>query len=246
MSKTTSLLLLFIALVIFSGCMPPSQGSLETGFTIWGYVGNTATEPAPNVMVMLIDGDSGRPIASKNSNFLGKYSFSALHPGYYKIKVSGKEMEVVITNENQRIDIDLSSESGSMNYAAAAMKEVAGNGKPGGDPELAKRFAGKWYSFSSSVTGGGSESQMALCENGNYYENYESGYYGSDETSAWGNASSSGSDGTWSIEGTVQQGTITIKYSNGSTSTVQYQQSTDDQQCYYFDGRLHCYNGSCK
>ncbi len=166
MNRKTKLLTAFILITVFVGCMPPSQGSLETGFSIWGYVGNTTTEPAANVMVLLVDGNTDKPIASKTSNFLGKYTFSGLRPGYYKIRISGKEIEAVISTENQRIDIDLSAESGS--------------------------------------------------------------------------------SGSWSIKGNAQQGTITIKYRNGSTSSIKYQQSNDNPQCYYFDSRLHCYNGACK
>ncbi len=246
MYQKTKLFTAIMLIVVLFGCMPPTQGNLEAGFTIWGYVGNTATEPASNVMVLLVDGNSDKPIASKNSNFLGKYKFSGLRPGYYKIRISDKEIEAVITTENQRVDIDLSSETGTMNYASAAIKDIVGNGKPGGDPELVKRFSGQWYSYSGALSGGGSENQMGLCSNGNYYESYEAGYYGSDASSAWGSASESGNSGSWSIEGNVQRGTITIKYRNGSTSSIQYQQSNDDPQCYYFDNRLHCYNGVCK
>ncbi len=163
MYNKTKLIFTVILLAVFLGCMPPSQGSVEKGFTIWGYVGNTASEPASNIMVLLIDGNSDKPVASKNSNFLGKYTFSGLRPGYYKIKVSDKEIETVITTENQRVDIDLSSKTGAMNYAAAAIKDVVGNAKPGGDPELAKKFSGQWYSYSGAMSGGGSESQMGLC-----------------------------------------------------------------------------------
>ena len=242
-----------VVLVLVTGCnMAPKPGSPDTGYAVWGYVGKTSTEPATGVQVLLYNDKQENPIATANTNFLGKYTFSQLPPGYYKVKVTDKIMEVVITNKNQRIDIDLSSETGAMNYAADAIKSVVGPGKPGGDSVLAQRFAGKWYSFSSAAGGGGSESQIAFCSNGNYYESYEAGYSGSssdqygNETMNWGQASASGADGTWSISGTVQQGTITVKYSNGSTTTISYQQSNDDPQCYYFDGRLHCYNGACQ
>ncbi len=249
MKYLRSSLPVIVVLVFVAGCnMAPKPGSPESGYTVWGYVGKTPSEPAAGMQVLLFNGKQENPVASASTNFLGKYTFSQLPPGYYKVKVADKIMEVVVTNKNQRIDIDLSSETGAMNYAADALKNAVGTGKPGGDSVLAQRFAGKWYSFS----GGGSESQMAFCPDGNYYESYEASYSGSssdqygNETMNWGQASASSGDGTWSIEGTVQKGTITVKYRNGSTTTISYQQSNDDPQCYYFDGRLHCYNGACQ
>lgn len=221
----------------------PPKGSLETGFTVWGYVGYSTTEPASGVMVLLIDGATDKPIASKKSNFFGKYTFSALQPGYYKVKASDKTLELVVTDQNQRLDIDLSAADGTMNYAAGAMKNMTAPGKPGGDAQLAQKFTGKWYSFSGATSisgGGGSESQMAFCPDGSYYDSYESGYYGG----SFGSASQSGASGSWSVSGTVQQGQISITYSNGSTSVLEYQQA-DDPQCYYIDGRMYCYNGAC-
>ncbi len=248
------MILLIMWLCFIPGCMPP-PGNDEVGYTIHGYVGKSTTEAAPGKTVMLLDGNTDQPLASKQANFMGKYKFSGLKPGYYKIKVDDKLLDVVISNKNQRIDIDLSAEDGSMNYAAGAIKdylnEVAAKGKPGGDTLLAKRFMGKWYGFSGAAGGGGSESQMAFCANGAYYESYEAGYSGSssdqygNETSAFGSASQESGDGHWSIEGTVEQGRITIKYSNGNTSVIEYVRDQKDQQCYYFDGRLHCYNGAC-
>ncbi|HOD66316.1 MAG TPA: hypothetical protein PKW75_03685 [candidate division Zixibacteria bacterium] len=89
--------------------------------------------------------------------------------------------------------------------------------------------------------GGGSESQIAFCPDGSYFESYESGYYGSGQ---WGQAGQSRASGTWSITGTIETGTITITYANGKQETVRYE-TTGESGCYKFGGRLYCYNGAC-
>jgi hypothetical protein len=244
-----------VALLTIGCSGPPPPGNPEIGYSIWGFVGQNPTTPAANIPVLLINGDTDRPVANKNTNIFGKYTFSGLKPGYYKIKAGNKVLEAYITTENIRVDIDLSSASGVMNYAAAAVQGATAPGKPGGDPELAKRFSGKWFSFTGGSTlsgGGGSKSELAFCSNGAYYEDYEAGYYGSgtdqygDQSMAWGAASESGASGTWSIQGTVSSGQITVTYKDGSQTVIEYQQYENDPQCYYFNGRLHCYNGPCE
>ena len=121
MKYLRSLLPVIVVLIFVAGCnMAPKPGSPESGYAVWGYVGKTPSEPAAGMQVLLFDGKQGNPIASVSTNFLGKYTFSQLPPGYYKETVADKTMEVVDTNKNQRIDIDLSSETGAMNYAADA------------------------------------------------------------------------------------------------------------------------------
>jgi len=241
------------AIMLFAVCTPVPEGSPETGYSIFGFVGKTSMEAAGGATVLLFDGQTDKPLSSTTANFMGKYTFSGLQPGYYKVKTGEKTMEIIITDKNQRLDIDLSAADGSMNYAAGAMKDAAKGGakspgKPGGDPELARKFTGKWYSFSGGSTltgGGGSESQMALCPDGSYYESYESGYYGSSSDVTFGNANQSNASGSWSVEGTIQQGPLYITKANGQQQSVKYQQYQQDKNCYYFDGRLHCYNGQC-
>jgi hypothetical protein len=244
-----------VMLLVAACSAPPPKGSPETGYAIWGFIGNSATSPASNTMVLLLDGNTEKPIASKNTNLFGRYTFSGLQPGYYKVKAGNKVMDVLITDENQRLDIDLSSASGVMNYAAAAAKGTTAPGKPGGDPKLAKRFAGKWFGYSGTSTlsgGGGTKREFAFCPDGSYYEDVSSSYYGTSEDQygnqdlAWGAASEGGANGTWSIEGTVRQGKITITYNDGSETVMEYYQSEDDPQCYYFNGNLLCYNGPCQ
>lgn len=254
--RITALISIFIivalAVTVYGGS---SKKEKDKTYKIHGFVGETSTAAALGKMVTLFDADSNKALDNTKSNFLGKYAFKNLQPGHYLVKVGEKTMEVYLINKDIRLDIDLSAKDGSMNYAAKPMGDLSKQlenkgggvmppGNPGGDADLAKQMAGKYYSYSGGSTlsgGGGSESQIAFCPNGSYFESYESGYYGSGE---WGSAAQSRANGTWSIQGTIQSGTITITYGNGKQQTIQYQ-TTGERGCYKFGGRLYCYNGAC-
>ena len=246
---------IFIAVfaMALSGMADSPSKKAEKTYKIHGFVGESSTVAAPNRTVTLFNADSNTALANTNCNFFGKYSFKKLPPGHYLVKVGEKAMEVYLIDKDVRLDIDLSAKDGTMNYAAGAAAQAAKpTGRKGeatssaqpGDADLAKLFSGKYYSYTGGSTlsgGGGSESQIAFCPDGSYFENYESGYYGSGQ---WGQAGQSRTSGSWSIQGTIESGTITITYANGKQETVQYQ-TTGEQGCYKFDGRLYCYNGAC-
>lgn len=256
MSKRIITLTIFIAIfamALTAAAESPSKKAEKT-YKIHGFLGESSTVAAPNKTVTLFDADSNKALANTNSNFFGKYAFKKLQPGHYLVKVSEKVMEVYLIDKDVRLDIDLSAKDGTMNYAAGAAAQAAKPdekkgvvtppGQPGGDANLAKEMAGKYYSYTGGSTlsgGGGSESQIAFCPDGSYFESYESGYYGSGQ---WGQAGQSRASGTWSVEGTIESGTITITYSSGKQETVQYR-STGEKGCYKFGGRLYCYNGAC-
>ncbi|MFZ5980171.1 MAG: carboxypeptidase-like regulatory domain-containing protein [Candidatus Zixiibacteriota bacterium] len=237
-----------------SGLADPSSKKEEKTYKIHGFLGESSTTAAPNKTVTLFDADSNKALANTNSNFFGKYAFKKLSPGHYLIKVGEKVIDVYLIDKDIRLDIDLSAKDGTMNYASGAAtpaekpteKKSAETppGQPDGDAELAKQFSGKYYSYTGGSTlsgGGGSESQIAFCPDGSYFESYESGYYGSGQ---WGQAGQSRASGKWSIQGTIDSGTITITYASGKQQAVQYQ-TTGERGCYKFDGRLYCYNGAC-
>jgi hypothetical protein len=237
---------IIVIFILIVSCMGgPPGGSPETGYSIYGFVGESSVTAAPNRTVTLLNGDNGTPLANATTNLFGKYSFSHLAPGRYLIKTGEKTMEVYLIDKNIRLDIDLSSKDGVMNYAAGAAKEnKTAPGKPEGDANLAQQIAGKYYSYSGGSTlggGGGSESQIAFCPDGSYFESYESGYYSSGE---WGSAAESKASGSWTIQGTIESGTITINYSNGRQSNIEYVAS-GEKGCYKFGGRLYCFNGAC-
>lgn len=246
----------FIAcLLLLAGCATVPAGSPETGYSIHGFVGKGPQTAAPGATVLLIDGPTGQPLASKEANFLGKYAFSGLQPGHYQIKVDDKVRDVVLAAEDKRLDINLASDDGSMNYAEGAAEELAksiagaasGQAAPPGpnDPELAKKMAGVWWGYSGST-----ETKIALCANGRFEDFSESSYSGSstdaggNETMNWGNANQAGGSGAWTIQGTAESGTISVNYDSGKTRTIQYRGAGEDG-CRYFDGRKLCWSKGC-
>jgi hypothetical protein len=251
--KIASMIIIAVFAMVTSGMADPPSKKAEKNYKIHGFLGESSMVAAPNKTVTLFNADSNKALANTNSNFFGKYAFKKLPPGHYLVKVGEKIMEVYLIDKDVRLDIDLSAKDGAMNYAAgAAAKTAKPIEKKGeathsvqpGDADLAKRFSGKYYSYTGGSTlsgGGGSESQIAFCPDGSYFESYESGYYGSGQ---WGQAGQSRASGNWSIQGTIDSGTITITYANGKIQTVQYQ-TTGERGCYKFDGRLYCYNGAC-
>jgi hypothetical protein len=249
-----SIIFITVFTMAVSGFADSASKKPEKTYKIHGFLGESSTVAAPGKMVTLFDADSNKAITNTKSNFIGKYAFKQLPSGHYLVKVGDKVMEVYLIDKDIRLDIDLSSKDGTMNYAAGAAANVLKSdkkkaestptGQPGGDTDLAKQFSGKYYSYTGGSTlsgGGGSESQIAFCPDGSYFESYESGYYGSGQ---WGQAGQSRASGTWSIKGTLESGTITINYANGKQETVKYQ-TTGERGCFKFGGRIYCYNGVC-
>ncbi len=75
------------AVLLLAGCVAaPPKGDLQRGFSVWGYVGRGPTAPAPMVPVALLDANSGTPVASDQTDFMGKYGFSGLAPGSYAVR----------------------------------------------------------------------------------------------------------------------------------------------------------------
>ena len=249
-----SMIVIAVFAMAVSGLADSASKKTEKTYKIHGFLGESSTVAAPGKIVTLLDADNKKAVANSKSNFFGKYAFKKLPAGHYLVKVGEKVMEVYLIDKDIRLDIDLSAKDGTMNYAAGAVtksvtpvekkSEPAIPGQPTGDTDLAKQFSGKYYSYTGGSTlsgGGGSESQIAFCPDGSYFESYESGYYGSGQ---WGQAGQSRANGTWSIKGTIESGTISISYSNGKQQSLQYQ-TTGERGCYKFGGRLYCYNGAC-
>lgn len=246
------------AALLVAGCATVPAGNPATGYAIHGFVGKTAQTAAPGATVLLLDGATGQPLASTEANFLGKYSFAGLQPGHYWINVQDRSREVVLTAENQRLDLNLSAEDGALDYTAAGAQELAqalSGAQPGpagtaaapgpNDPELAKKLAGVWWGYSGST-----ETKIALCEGGRFRDFSESGFSGSstdgggNQTMNWGSASQGGGEGAWSIQGTADSGTISVRYDSGRTRTIQYR-SCGDNGCLLFDGRKLCRSEGC-
>lgn len=81
-------------------------------------------------------------------------------------------------------------------------------------------IAGQWWSYSGTTTlsgGGGSERTVALCPDGRYFEQYESGYYGA----GWGTAGQGSGGGRWKAIG-AQSGTLVVTSAEGETTEYNY------------------------
>ena len=259
-SRTICCLVLSAAFLHCGHTIPP--GSPETGWSIWGFVGQSAQQAAPGETVTVLN-ENGATVAATSTDLFGKFVVSGLQPGAYTVRVGKIDWFIALGQENQRIDIDLSAPGGKMDYAAAAMKEAEQTkkatktkktgGNAAGDPQLVQQFAGKYWGYSSGSTAtssGGTERKWAFCPDGTYYASSETGYTfdhydesGNHEGSTPTLGGSQG-DGSWSIEGTVDSGTITIEYHNSETGQIQYERQ--DEQCYKFDGTILCKTGPCE
>ncbi len=215
-------------------------------YGIVGFVGKGSQQAAPSELVTLADAD-GKQLGSVTTDAWGKFKFYPLPAGSYTLTCGDKQLPVIITDNHQRVDIDLNAKDGKMDYVAGSMKNAQGGkvaAQGPNDPELQKQFAGYYWGFSAvgagSTGGGGTERKKNFCADGRFYDMSESSYYGrehnqyGDETMNWSATGSNSSVAQWTISGTLQQGTITITYPNGNTSQIQYQAGNDPRD-YTFD-----------
>ena len=235
--EVAQIILVFSCSILLLSCASgPQPGSPETGYVISGFIGESPTVAAPSVTVDLLNADTGEVITQVKTNFFGKYSIKKMPAGTYIVQVRDIQWEVVLQDRNRRLDIDLSSPDGAMNYAGHQIKQVlsekketpanesAGQSPVGStgpnDAQLAQQIAGTWWGYSGST-----ERKIGLCPDGSYYDSRESGYSGTshdsggNETMAWGTANQSGGSGRWTIQGNGEQGTITVIYNTGNQVT---------------------------
>ena len=126
----------------------------------------------------------------------------------------------------------------------AAGGGAAGGAQAGGEADLMRHFAGTWWSATKNT-----ETHVTLTPDGLYYENYESSYSGSttdqygDVDMTWGTANQQNAQGTWIVEGTREEGTITISLQNGNQQTINYRVHVENGQVYwreyFFNGDLY-------
>jgi len=219
-------------------------------FTISGYVGASSTSAAPRVNVVLYSEEDGKNVDSVQTNFLGKYTFKDVAPGTYLVKVAKISKEAVVVKGNLRIDIDLSAKDGTMDYSRSAAAAPASSGTaspaqaPGpNDSSLMQAMAAEYYSYSGST-----ERKVMLCQDGRYFNASESSYSGTSSDSlgnqnmAWGSAGQRRGEGRWTVQGNQQQGTISLRESDGSQSQVRYE-STGERGCFRFNGNTFCVSG---
>ena len=236
-------LLAVILLVVSPAQAKSGKGKIE------GFVGQSSTVPAVGETVKLLDGESGKVLDIDETNFFGKYKFQDLEPGYYIVQVGKIKKEVMLKDKKKRLDIDLSADTGAMDYSKAG--KMAGGGAAAGKPApagpndqgLMQQMAARYYGFQGST-----ETKAALCPNGSYYDTSESSYSGrgfdslGSETMAFGAASQGGSGGTWTVQGSMQQGVISVTYQGGNVTRINYR-AIDNAGCYDFNGSTMCRQG---
>ena len=91
------------------------------GYKIKGFIGKSTQEAASGELVTLVDANTGRKLDQVSSNFFGKYSFSQLPPGKYKVRVGQITRDVLLRNKSIRLDVDLSAPGGKMDHKKNAM-----------------------------------------------------------------------------------------------------------------------------
>lgn len=112
--------------------------------------------------------------------------------------------------------------------------------------KLASEISGIWWGYTDST-----ERKIGLCPNSIYQDYTESSYSGrstdslGNENLAWGTANQSGGQGTWSIQGDFQQGTIFVQYADGRETRIHYEQC-GDVGCLLFNGHKLCRSGRCE
>jgi len=123
--QLTFICLVLAFLPLIGSCVfGPPPGSPETGYTITGFVGESPEVAAQNETVHLFDGRTDKTITSVGTNFFGKYTFSGLPPALYIVQVRDKKWAVLIKDRSERLDIDLSSPDGTMDYTGHYVKKA--------------------------------------------------------------------------------------------------------------------------
>jgi hypothetical protein len=247
MRKGIALFMILAATVLFA------QVTTKT-YKVSGFVGQSTSAAAPNVVVTLIDKDSGEVFGSDDTNFFGKYTIKNVPPGVYVLQVGKVQRTLAVKKKNVRLDIDLSAEGGMMDYMKTGIAEINAKSKGGGpggspgpsDPQMTQAIAGEYYSYAGST-----EKKIMFCPEGTFFDSSESSYSGTgadslgNQTMAWGNASQNQGSGQWAIQGNAQSGTITLVYKSGKRVVVKYQ-AGPEKGCYKFDGTVFCYSGPAR
>jgi hypothetical protein len=239
----------------------------EKGYKVHGYIYSTTSPTstaAQGVNVVLVNKETGATVGSARTGWTGGYSFKDTPPGTYVIKVQKFTHDVTVEKKNVRTDFDLSQPdglySGMRTFMEGLSKTVAsaaagGSGGSGpapdvgpSDPNLMRSMAGEYYSYSGST-----ERSVTLCANGTFFGSSESSYSGTssdslgNQTGAWGAANQKQSSGNWSVQGSLQGGTVTLGYRGGKTEKIQFQ-AMGERGCFRFNGNPFCYRsaGRCQ
>jgi hypothetical protein len=223
-------------------------------FKVGGFVGQSTSTAAPNVLVTIFNKDSEEVVGTDETNFFGKYTIKNVPPGVYVLQVEKIQRTLAVKNKNVRLDIDLSAEAGVMDYVKTGIAQINAKSKGGGpggspgpsDPQMTQTIAGEYYSYAGST-----ERKVMFCPEGTFFDSSESSYSGTgtdslgNQNMAWGTAGQKQGSGQWAIQGTSQSGTITLVYKSGKRVEVKYQAGAE-KGCYSFDGTVFCYSGPAR
>ena len=174
----------------------------------------------------------GKPKSSRSSNeqLIVRWNLQEMWKGYIpydmifntsdKTLISWAENSKAFEQQQTQLKV-VADELEKIEQASAASNNGGPSASFENDHALMKYFQGAYYHFSSSSVGtGGTEKEISLCPNGNYFSSSESGYSGGAGTSgAWGTNSQGGGGGTWKITGSKTSGTIAMTSGSGKTTT---------------------------
>jgi hypothetical protein len=237
----------------------------EKGYKVHGYIYSTTSPTsaaAQGVNVVLVNKDTGATVGSATTGWTGGFNFKNVPSGVYVLKAGKFTRDVTVVKKNVRIDFDLSRPDGLYNAKGMFMEGLsksvadAAAGQSGGpapdvgpsDPNLMRTMAGEYYSHTGST-----DRVVTLCGNGTFFGSSESSYSGTssdslgNQTGAWGAANQKQSSGNWSVQGSLQGGTMTLGYRGGKTEKIQFQ-SMGERGCFRFNGNPFCYRsaGRCQ
>jgi hypothetical protein len=100
--------------------------------------------------------------------------------------------------------------------------------------DVMNHFVGCWTTTTTNT-----QTWMTLRPDGTFSDQYESSYSGNfsnqygDDLGNWGAHNQQNAAGRWTVNGTREQGTITLIYQNGEQTVVQYRVNTEKGQTYY-------------
>ncbi len=125
-----------------------------------------------------------------------------------------------------------------------AKEKVSGKEKPSLDKgstesmDITSHFVGTWKNFTKNT-----ETMVVLYADGTYGYRYTSSYSSAESGEEWGAAADQHAKGTWTVQGTREQGVIRFIDNEGSQSEYQYQVHVENGTVYwseyYFNGELY-------
>jgi hypothetical protein len=203
------------------------QGDPASGYGVTGFIGSAPGSAAPGQIVTLVDITSGKTVGNVQTNYMGKYTFYPVKPGSYQVNVKSIKLPVAVTSSHVRLDIDLSSLDGRMDYLSSAVKqygtaqpsaaipgksaddETSGLGlsaaSPTGDADGQLKqllLSSAWCSFSYSKSAGVTKhSRAQFFPNGTYtLKRGSEGYY-SGSGGTYASQDKRGGGGSWQVRG---------------------------------------------